>query len=151
MVDTVSHAMGRVIAVGLLAVGLLLIALFGLMTREKSEPTVNSTAIGPSMAEMLRIRTFPALHQINRKNVRGLQVAWAQESEDLHQIPALPNGCRTLSTSMPAPVSSGEKSVGEMESRYSKLIIQIASGEIRTKAESLGQDDLILWKRGVSL
>jgi altronate hydrolase len=31
------------------------------------------------------------------------------------------------------------------------LTIQVASGGIRTKAELLGQDDFIPWKRGVSL
>jgi altronate hydrolase len=30
-------------------------------------------------------------------------------------------------------------------------VIRIASGELRTKAELLGQDDFIPWKRGVSL
>jgi altronate hydrolase len=30
-------------------------------------------------------------------------------------------------------------------------IIQVASGEARTKAELLAQDDFIPWKRGVSL
>jgi Glycosyl hydrolases family 28/D-galactarate dehydratase / Altronate hydrolase, C terminus len=33
----------------------------------------------------------------------------------------------------------------------SGVVIRVASGEIRTKAESLGQDDFIPWKRGVSL
>ncbi|MCY3999015.1 MAG: UxaA family hydrolase, partial [Flavobacteriaceae bacterium] len=31
------------------------------------------------------------------------------------------------------------------------LIIEIASGHIKTKAEILGQQDFIPWKRGVSL
>jgi len=30
-------------------------------------------------------------------------------------------------------------------------VIQVASGEVRTKAEILGQDDFIPWKRGISL
>ena len=30
-------------------------------------------------------------------------------------------------------------------------IIKVASGEVKTKAEMLGQDDFIPWKRGVSL
>jgi altronate hydrolase len=30
-------------------------------------------------------------------------------------------------------------------------VIQVASGEARTKAEMLSQDDFIPWKRGVSL
>jgi len=49
------------------------------------------------------------------------------------------------------PIISGEKSVEEMGESILESIIQIASGEIRTKAESLGQDDFIPWKRGVSL
>ncbi len=32
-----------------------------------------------------------------------------------------------------------------------ELVIQVASGEVKTKAEVLGQDDFIPWKRGVSL
>jgi altronate hydrolase len=31
------------------------------------------------------------------------------------------------------------------------LVIQVASGKIRTKAESKGQEDFIPWKRGISL
>jgi altronate hydrolase len=49
------------------------------------------------------------------------------------------------------PIISGEKSVEEMGESILESIIQIASGEIRTKAESLGQDDFTPWKRGVSL
>jgi altronate hydrolase len=49
------------------------------------------------------------------------------------------------------PIISGEKSVEEVGESILESIIQIASGEIRTKAESLGQDDFIPWKRGVSL
>jgi altronate hydrolase len=30
-------------------------------------------------------------------------------------------------------------------------VIEVASGQVRTKAELLGQDDFIPWKRGVSL
>jgi len=49
------------------------------------------------------------------------------------------------------PIISGEKSVEEVGESILESIIQIASGEIRTKAESLRQDDFIPWKRGVSL
>jgi altronate hydrolase len=49
------------------------------------------------------------------------------------------------------PIIAGEKSIKEMGESILESIIQIASGEIRTKAESLGQDDFIPWKRGVSL
>jgi altronate hydrolase len=48
-------------------------------------------------------------------------------------------------------IISGEKTVEEMGESILESIIHIASGEIRTKAESLGQDDFIPWKRGVSL
>jgi altronate hydrolase len=30
-------------------------------------------------------------------------------------------------------------------------VIQVASGEVMAKADALGQDDFIPWKRGVSL
>ena len=32
-----------------------------------------------------------------------------------------------------------------------ELVIGVASGEVRTKAEVKGQNDFIPWKRGVSL
>jgi len=48
-------------------------------------------------------------------------------------------------------IISGEKSIGEMGEEILERVAQIASGEIRTAAESLGQDDFIPWKRGVSL
>jgi altronate hydrolase len=31
------------------------------------------------------------------------------------------------------------------------LVIQVASGDVRTKAEQKAQEDFIPWKRGVSL
>jgi altronate hydrolase len=31
------------------------------------------------------------------------------------------------------------------------LVVRVASGELRTKAELKGQEDFIPWKRGVSL
>ncbi len=48
-------------------------------------------------------------------------------------------------------VISGEKSIEQMGEMILDLTIQVASGGIRTKAELLGQDDFIPWKRGVSL
>lgn len=48
-------------------------------------------------------------------------------------------------------VISGEKTVEQMGEAILELVIRVASGEVRTKAESLGQDDFIPWKRGVSL
>ncbi len=48
-------------------------------------------------------------------------------------------------------IISGEKTVAEMGEEIMELIVKVASGEVKTKAESLGQDDFIPWKRGVSL
>ena len=48
-------------------------------------------------------------------------------------------------------VISGEKTIEQMGDSILELVIQVASGELRTKAELLGQDDFIPWKRGVSL
>ncbi len=49
------------------------------------------------------------------------------------------------------PVVSGEKSIEEMGETILEAVIKVASGELRTKAEVLGQDDFIPWKRGISL
>ena len=48
-------------------------------------------------------------------------------------------------------IISGEKSIQQMGEEILEQVIQIASGEKRTAAETLGQDDFIPWKRGVSL
>jgi altronate hydrolase len=48
-------------------------------------------------------------------------------------------------------IISGEKSIQQMGEEMLDRIIQIASGEVKTSAELLGQDDFIPWKRGVSL
>ena len=48
-------------------------------------------------------------------------------------------------------VISGEKSIAEMGETILESVIRVASGEARTKAEGLGQDDFIPWKRGISL
>lgn len=45
----------------------------------------------------------------------------------------------------------GEKTIEQMGEEILERVIQIASGEIRTAAELLGQNDFIPWKRGVSL
>jgi altronate hydrolase len=49
------------------------------------------------------------------------------------------------------PIISGQKTVEEMGEDILELVIRVASGEARTKAELLSQDDFIPWKRGVSL
>ena len=48
-------------------------------------------------------------------------------------------------------IISGETTIEEMGETILGRVIQVASGEARTKAEMLSQDDFIPWKRGVSL
>ena len=48
-------------------------------------------------------------------------------------------------------VISGESTIEEMGDALLERMIEVASGQVRTKAELLGQDDFIPWKRGVSL
>jgi altronate hydrolase len=45
----------------------------------------------------------------------------------------------------------GETTIEQMGETILDCVIQVASGEARTKAEILAQDDFIPWKRGVSL
>jgi altronate hydrolase len=45
----------------------------------------------------------------------------------------------------------GETSIPQMGEKILELVIKVASGELRTKAEDKGQEDFIPWKRGVSL
>lgn len=49
------------------------------------------------------------------------------------------------------PIISGDKTVEESGEDVLELVIKVASGEVKTKAERLEQDDFIPWKRGVSL
>ncbi len=49
------------------------------------------------------------------------------------------------------PIVAGEKSIEEMGETILESVIKVASGALRTKAEVLGQDDFIPWKRGISL
>jgi altronate hydrolase len=49
------------------------------------------------------------------------------------------------------PVVAGDKSIQEMGESILETVIHVASGNLRTKAEILGQDDFIPWKRGISL
>jgi len=49
------------------------------------------------------------------------------------------------------PIISGQKTVAEMGEDILELVIRVAGGEAKTKAELLAQDDFIPWKRGVSL
>jgi len=48
-------------------------------------------------------------------------------------------------------IISGESTIEQMGERILECVIQVASGELRTKAELLAQNDFIPWKRGVSL
>jgi altronate hydrolase len=48
-------------------------------------------------------------------------------------------------------IISGEISIEQMGEKILDRVIQVVSGEARTKAELLAQDDFIPWKRGVSL
>jgi altronate hydrolase len=48
-------------------------------------------------------------------------------------------------------VISGDRTIEQMGETILESVVRVASGEIRTKAEALGQDDFIPWKRGVSL
>lgn len=48
-------------------------------------------------------------------------------------------------------VISGEKNIQQMGEEILEKVIRVASGEEKSKAMILGQDDFIPWKRGVSL
>jgi len=49
------------------------------------------------------------------------------------------------------PIISGVSDIKKMGESVLDLVIQVASGEVRTKAEQNNQEDFIPWKRGVSL
>jgi altronate hydrolase len=49
------------------------------------------------------------------------------------------------------PIVAGQKTIEQMGESILDLVIQVANGEIRTKAEQKAQQDFIPWKRGVSL
>jgi altronate hydrolase len=49
------------------------------------------------------------------------------------------------------PVIRGDESVEECGYRLVDVVLDVASGKTVPKAVSLGQDDFIPWKRGVSL
>jgi altronate hydrolase len=48
-------------------------------------------------------------------------------------------------------IITGETSIEQTGEKILERVIQVVSGEARTKAELLAQDDFIPWKRGVSL
>ena len=49
------------------------------------------------------------------------------------------------------PIIDGEQTIAQNADALLEYVIRLASGEEITKAEGLGQDDFIPWKRGVSL
>ena len=49
------------------------------------------------------------------------------------------------------PIIEGKESVEEVGEQILEYIIQVASGKMKTKAQLLGQDDFIPWKRDISL
>jgi altronate hydrolase len=49
------------------------------------------------------------------------------------------------------PIISGDAKIAEIGEQILDLVIRVASGEVRTKAELKSQDDFIPWKRGLSL
>lgn len=49
------------------------------------------------------------------------------------------------------PIISGESTIEQMGEQVLDFVIQVASGEVRTKAEQKNQEDFIPWKQGVSL
>ncbi len=48
-------------------------------------------------------------------------------------------------------VISGEKTIEEVGEELLDFIINVASGDVKTKAAILNQNDFIPWRRGVSL
>ncbi|MFD1141413.1 UxaA family hydrolase [Larkinella insperata] len=49
------------------------------------------------------------------------------------------------------PIIEGEETIEQNAEKMLEYVIRLASGEVKTKAQQLGQDDFIPWKRGVSL
>lgn len=48
-------------------------------------------------------------------------------------------------------IITGEETIKQVGERIMDYIIEIASGQVRAKAETLGHNDFIPWKRGISL
>jgi altronate hydrolase len=49
------------------------------------------------------------------------------------------------------PIISGGATIEQTGEQILELVMKVASGELRTKAELNSQEDFIPWKRGVSL
>jgi len=63
-----------------------------------------------------------------------------------------------LATKMPdiidfdcGPIIEGAKTIEQTADELLEYCIDLASGKFKTKAQQLGQDDFMIWKRGVSL
>jgi len=50
-----------------------------------------------------------------------------------------------------APIIEGTQTIQQMGEAILDFVVQVASGQVRTKAELKAQEDFIPWKRGVSL
>ena len=48
------------------------------------------------------------------------------------------------------PVITGKESIESVGERILEMVVASASGQYETKAQRLGQDDFIPWKRGIS-
>jgi len=48
-------------------------------------------------------------------------------------------------------IIEGEETIQQAGERILNYVIQVASGEVEPKSVTLGQDDFIPWKRGISL
>jgi len=48
------------------------------------------------------------------------------------------------------PIVDGQETIEQMGANMLDLIVETASGNYFTKAEQLGQDDFIPWKRGIT-
>lgn len=48
-------------------------------------------------------------------------------------------------------VIEGQESIDQVAERIMDYVIEVASGNVQPKAVSMGQDDFIPWRRGVSL
>ena len=49
------------------------------------------------------------------------------------------------------PIIQGESTPGELAEGLLELVVETASGRYQTRAQRLGQEDFLPWKRGVSL
>ena len=48
-------------------------------------------------------------------------------------------------------IIEGTETIEQAGQRILDYVIQVASGEVKAKADALGHDDFIPWKRGISL